>query len=300
MLPRFACVLVLVLGLLVSAQAAQQIVVATYNVENYVGASPDGARGRTAARPKSEKEIAALIRIIQEINPDILGICEMGSPERFDDFKKRLSAVGLDYVASEYLAAADDDRRLALLSRFPIVARDSRADVPFELDGRPEKVRRGFLDVTVQVNPGYRLRLVGAHLKSKLPTPAGEALIRRMESELLRKHLDRILTAEPATNLLCYGDFNDTRNQPAIQEIMGPKNSPLHMADLWAEDAVGDRWTHYWKTADEYSRIDYIFVSRALFREVVRTKSRIYRSEFWNEASDHRPVFTTIIAENKK
>ena len=35
---------------------------------------------------------------------------------------------------------------------FPIVARNSRGDVPYELDGKPEKVKRGFLDVTVQVN----------------------------------------------------------------------------------------------------------------------------------------------------
>ena len=34
-------------------------------------------------------------------------------------------------------------------------------------------VRRGFLDVTVQVTPSYRLRCVGAHLKSKLPIPEG-------------------------------------------------------------------------------------------------------------------------------
>jgi endonuclease/exonuclease/phosphatase family metal-dependent hydrolase len=297
---RFAPLLFLVFCFLVPARGAQEIVVASYNLENYVSASPREPGERAGARAKSEKEIAAIIRIVKEINPDILGVCEMGSPERFEDFKKRLNEEGLGYMASEYVSAADDDRHLALVSRFPIVARNSRSDVPFELGGRPEKVLRGILDVTVEVNPGYRLRLVGVHLKSKLPIPAGEALVRRMEAEQLRKHLDGILTAVPDTNLVCYGDFNDTKNQPAIQEIMGPRNSPFHMADLWARDEVGDKWTHYWKTADEYSRIDYIFVSPALFREVVLAKSRVYRSEFWNDASDHRPVFTTIIAKNKK
>lgn len=295
---RLVCLLVVFA--LASARGAQEIVVGTYNLENYVSDSPRGPGDKTSARAKSEKAIDAVIRIVREINPDILGVCEMGSPERFEDFKKRLNEAGLGYVDSEYLQAADDDRHLALVSRFPIVARASRGDVPFELDGRPEKVRRGFLDVTVQVNPSYRLRLVGAHLKSKLPIPAGEALIRRLEAEQLRKHLEGILTTAPDTNLLCYGDFNDTKNEPAIQEIMGPKKSSLHMADLWARDEVGDKWTHYWKVADQYSRIDYLFASPALFREVVLAKSRIYRSEFWNDASDHRPVFTTIIAENKK
>lgn len=297
---RLAALFLLAVVFLLPAKGAQEIVIATYNLENYVSASPKGPGEKSATRAKSEEAISAVIRVIKEVNPDILGVCEMGSPERFEDFKKRLAAAGLGYTASEYLQAADEDRHLALVSRFPIIARNSRADVPFELNGKPEKVRRGFLDVTVQVNPGYKLRLVGAHLKSKLPIPEGEALVRRLEAGELRKHLDGILAAAPDTNLVCYGDFNDTKNEPPIQEIMGPKKSPTHMADLWARDDAGDKWTHYWKTADQYSRIDYIFVSPALFREVVLNKSHIYRSEFWNEASDHRPVSATIIAEDKK
>ena len=300
MKPFLSFVLLAWLGLLAPLLAAQEIVVATYNVQNYVSASPKGPGDKYATRAKPEKEIEVLIQIIKEINPDVLGVCEMGSPERFEDFKKRLNAAGLGYVDSEYLQAADEDRHLALVSRFPIVARNSRGDVPYDLNGKPEKVKRGILDVTVQVNPGYQLRLVGVHLKSKLPAPEGEALIRRMEAQQLRKHLDGILTAAPETNLVCFGDFNDSKNEPPIQEIAGPKKSPGHMADLWARDQYGDKWTHYWRTADEYSRLDYLFVSPALFREVVLEKSRVYRSEYWNDASDHRPVFTTITAENRK
>ncbi len=98
------------------------------------------------------------------------------------------------------------------------------------MDGKPEKVRRGFLDVTIQVNAGYQLRLVGAHLKSKLPIREGEALVRRMEAELLRKHLDGILGAAPETNLICYGDFNDTRNEAGDPGNHGTEElSPAHV-----------------------------------------------------------------------
>ncbi len=296
----FAASLAAFLFLALPLFGAQEIVVATYNVRNYLSASPKGPGDRYATRAKPEDEIAALIKVIKDVNPDILGVCEMGSPERFEDFKKRLNEAGLGYVAWEYLPAADEDRRLALVSRFPIVARNSRGDVPYVLSGKPEKVRRGILDVTVQVNPGYQLRLVGVHLKSQMPAPEGEALIRRMEAQQLRKHLDTILTANPATNLVCYGDFNDSKNEPAFQEVTGPKKTPMHMADLWARDEFGDKWTHYWPTADEYSRLDYLLVSPALFREVVLMKSRIHRAPYWNDASDHRAVFTTIIAEDKK
>src|SRR4029453_9992579 len=96
---------------------------------------------------------------------------------------------GTDLPHTEYIVAGDEDRHLALLSRYPIVARESQTDLRFELNGREESVRRGILDVTLQVNADYRLRCVGVHLKSKLPVPQGEALIRRFEAQKLRQHL---------------------------------------------------------------------------------------------------------------
>ena len=282
--------------------APDEIVFCTYNVRNYVNEKPKGPDDKYGTKAKPESEIAALLKIIKDIDPDILGVCEMGTPDRFEDFKKRLAELGLGYTDSEYVQAADPDRHLSLVSRFPIIARNSATDVPFELDGKQEKVRRGFLDVTVQVNVGYQLRLVGAHLKSKLPTPEGEAILRRHEAQKLRAHLDQILTADPQVNLVCYGDFNDTKNEPMFAEISGVRGSANYMSDLWAKDSLGDKWTYYWKVADQYSRIDYLFASPALFPEVIRAKSRVYRSEAndWADASDHRAVFTSIIPMNKK
>ncbi|MES2570897.1 MAG: endonuclease/exonuclease/phosphatase family protein, partial [Verrucomicrobiota bacterium] len=265
------------------------IVICQYNLDNYVG-EDQAAAPPQRAKPKSEAEITALIRIIKEISPDILGVCEMGSRERFADFVLRLKNEGLAYVDSEYVSGPDPDRHLALLSRFPIVSRQSLADVPFNLGGRPEKVRRGFLDVTIQVNAGYQLRMVGVHLKSKLPALEDEALIRRHEAHLLRTHLDKVLDANPEVNLICYGDFNDLKNTPGFREIAGVRGSPGYMSDLWAADSVGDRWTHFWRAADLYSRIDYILVNRAVAQEVIREKTTVYRSDFWNQGSDHRPV----------
>ena len=39
------------------------------------------------------------------------------------------------------------------------------------------------------------------------------------------------------------------------------KARPNYMMDLWLRDSRGEHWTYYWKTADEYSRIDYLLVS---------------------------------------
>lgn len=300
---RFLSFFLLVIALgSVAVGAPREIVVCHYNVRNYINAQPKGPDNPYGSRAKPEAEIATLIAIIKDINPDILGVCEMGTPDRFEDFKKRLAAAGLGYTDSEYVQASDPDRHLALVSRFPIVKRQSQTDVSFDLNGRLEKVRRGFLDVTVEVNPDYQLRMVGVHLKSKLPIPAGEALVRRYEAQKLRGYLEKIVTSDPQVNLVCYGDFNDAKNEPMFSEVTGVRGSPTYFADLWAKDSLGDRWTYYWKTADTYSRIDYLFVSPALFREVVLNKSRVYRSQEhdWADASDHRPVFTSIIPVNKK
>ena len=272
---------------------AKGIVFCTYNVKNYLGHEP-GAPRNPRTKPKPEKEIAALIQIIRDIQPDILGVCEMGSPAMFEDFKSRLEKAGLGYKDSEYVQGDDPDRHLALVSRFPIVHRDSAAKVRFTLGGAEHSVKRGILDVTIQVTPAYQLRCVGVHLKSKLPAPEGEALIRRNEAMKLREHLDAILKAAPETNLLCYGDFNDAKNSPMFSEVSGVRGTPAHMSDLAARDSVNDRWTHHWPVADEYSRIDYLFASPGLWPEVKRGTAGIHRSADWEKASDHRPVFVTI------
>ncbi len=272
------------------------IVFCAYNVRNYVGDDQVAPADRRA-KPKSEKEMEAVIGVIREIHPDILGVSEMGSEKMFADFKARLAKAGLDYPDSEYLQAGDPDRHVALVSRFPIVARHSEKRVIFTLDGQETEMKRGILDVTVQVAPDYQLRCVGVHLKSKLPTPEGEALIRRHEAAKLREHLDAVLKETPAANVICYGDCNDTRNEPMFAEITGGKGLPGYMADLGAKDGLGDRWTHYWKLADQYSRIDYLFVSPGLVPEVKRDSATLYRSADWYEASDHRPVYVTIVPQ---
>jgi endonuclease/exonuclease/phosphatase family metal-dependent hydrolase len=168
------------------------------------------------------------------------------------------------------------------------------------MNGIPEKVKRGFLDVTIRINPGFDLRMVGVHLKSKLTADGSEALMRRHEAAQLRRHIDEIMVSEPSAKLLVYGDFNDTRSQPAMQEIMGTRGSPTFLTDLQARDSVGDKWTQYWRAEDLYSRIDYFLANSALFRVVAPKKTYVYRSDYWNDASDHRPIYTTIIPTSLK
>lgn len=280
-------------GIITAFAAPDTVVVASYNLENYLRMERH-INGKTEFSSKPENEIQSLIQIISDINPDILGVCEMGRADEFEDFKKRLNLAGLGYNYFEYVAGPDQERHLALASRFPIVSHQSITDAAFLANGVREKVRRGFLDVTIKINSTFQLRLLGVHLKSKLAAPVDEALLRRNEAHLLRQHVEKIVNTTPSTELLVYGDFNDTKNEPALQEIMGSRTSPDHLFDLWLADSVGDHWTHYWKFADLYERIDFILVTDNLLKKWDRPKSYIYRSDHWNEASDHRATVATF------
>ena len=270
---------------------AAEITFAHYNIENYLAKYRREGNERVF-ETKPEKEKVAVVRIITQIQPDILGVAEMGPEDQFQDFCSRLETAGLKLPYREYVPGPDPDRHLALLSRFKIVDRHSETNICYELNGQQEKVERGFLDVTVQIKPSYQLRFIGAHLKSKLPVPNGEGLLRWNEAKLLRRHVDEALSQGPA--LVVYGDFNDTKDQPAIQEVLGPKRSSGHLTDIPLADLVGDRWTYYRQFTDTYDRIDYILVGSLLLSSVEEQKCFVYRGPDWNLASDHRPIVAVL------
>lgn len=281
-----------------AAPAPSEIRFTAWNLKNYLHTITPPPEG-SSNRPKSAKEQQAAVSILTQIRPDILGVCEMGSPADLANLQAALKTAGLDLPHSEHVQGDDPDRHLALLSRYPIASRQPVTQLRYLLDHSEFPVQRGFLDVSITVTPAYTLRLVGAHLKSRRDVPEGDqALMRRNEAHLLRQHLDTVLTAAPETNLLVYGDLNDTRDQPGVKAIKGLRGSTMALGEIAAEDASGERWTYYYPEADEYSRIDFLLASPALLPEVRENQSFLYSGKDWIQASDHRPVTTVISPED--
>ncbi len=288
-------------GLSAISAAAEEINFVSYNLKNYLRMDRRVAGEFKRDAPKPENEIKELIEIIVATKPDILGVCEMGGPDQFEDFVRRLAAAGLKYPHAELTLPADRTRHLALLSRFPIVARNSKTDLTYRLGDRELPFQRGILDVTVQVNDGYQLRCLGVHLKSKREVEeADQALMRRSEAELLRAHIDSIFEAIPGVNLVVYGDFNDTRNELPIKVVRGKFGRPEALTDIQLADDRGERWTYYWRWADQYSRFDFVFASRGLMPEVITDKSYIHTDPDWFTASDHRPLVLRVEATERE
>lgn len=266
-----------------------------YNLENYTRQDNVSETGTVETRAKPEASRDVIAGILAEQRPDVIGVCEMGDQGDVEDLRARLAARGAHYPHVEWLDAADPDRHLALLSRLPIVSRQSQRDLVYTLGELELPVLRGILDVTVQAGE-YRLRFIGCHLKSKRETlVADEALMRRNEAHLVRKHVEAILAAQPGVNLLVYGDFNADRQEASIRAIQGTAGSAHYLTALRVQDSRGQAWTHFWDAADSYSRIDFLFASAGLVKEIDMARSRILDPADWQEGSDHRPLFTTII-----
>lgn len=294
-----ACVIAGSLFFGAAAAAADEpppVTFVAWNLRNYLHTTgPVKAAGRRDTKPKPAEEVTAITRILVSLRPDILGVCEMGGPADLAALQQRLKEAGLDLPHSEHIQAADPERHLALLSRFPIIARQSQTRLAYLLDETKLPVQRGFLDVTIQVHESYQLRCLGMHLKSRRETPeANEELMRRNEAHLLRQYADSILTAAPETNLLVYGDANDTRDQPCIRALAGMKGADTTLTPVAPEDDAGQRWTYYFPESDTYSRIDYLFASRALNPELEDKACRIYSGADWSAASDHRALTAVI------
>ena len=267
----------------------------SYNVRNWLKMErfEKGRQKEVVGKPEGEKQ--RVIGTLAEIAPDVLGLCEVGDEQDVAEIQGRLKEAGLDLPHLETCRGGDLTRGLMLLSRFPIVARSSQADLRYRIGGMTLPMQRGILDATVEVRAGFRIRFLGVHLKSMREVPeADQALMRKHEARLLRERLDSILAADLKVKMLSYGDFNEHRNGAAIATIMGGRSSPGFMAEVPLADKHGQFWTHFWDAADTYSRLDYVFCSRSLRPLIDMRGSRIHLDPEFDKASDHRPVVIRI------
>lgn len=265
----------------------------SYNLKNYLTMNRY-IGGKSVSSSKPEKEIEALISVIAGAKPDVLGICEIGSPEDLKDLQTRLKKAGVDLPHAHHLLGYDSVRTLAILSKHPVIATGKPEKDDYTVNKRPFRMSRGILDATLQL-PGKKVRFLGVHLKSKRPIPGSDQeLMRRAESSLLRAHINRIIGESPDTYLIVFGDFNDTKRTPALRTAMGRLNSKTGLIVLHPADSRGDFWTHHWGREDIYSRFDYVMVSKNLVPHIDKDGMKILDPENWEDASDHRAVLVPI------
>ena len=269
--------------------------VMTFNLNQYALLDRDG--DADTLEPKPPAEAGAIVEVIRQVSPDVLAVQEMGDPAAWAEFKYSLRQAGLEYAHEEYLRRGKSVLNIAVLSRFPIVARNSHVDDTYTIGPTQFPVMRGILEIDLEITPQYRLRLMVAHLKSKVFHSFGQAEMRRNEARLLNNHVREALKENPDVNLLVVGDFNDDPSSAALRDIATYKRQRL-LHDLRPADAVGDAWTHR-ENDDTYHRIDYMLASAGLMPEVIPEKAYVVRAPTLLRASDHRPLVAVFSAAER-
>lgn len=282
---------------------AETLVLATYNVENYTLANRMTVDGYRPDYPKPEASKRALREAIRAIDADVLALQEMGGLPFLEELRRDLAGEGLVYPFVEILETSPEPRHVAILSRRPFALVERHANLGFRYLGGEESVKRGLLEVRMEV-AGAELGVFVAHLKSRFTDRKEDpqsALRRAGEAEAVR---DRILARypDPATAaFVLVGDFNDGPASRPVRALSVRGRTEIAQL-LPVADSRDETWTHRYRKEDSYTRVDHIFVSPGLAR-VARIKgdrATIHDGPGVNEASDHRPVVVVLDFEKPR
>jgi endonuclease/exonuclease/phosphatase family metal-dependent hydrolase len=281
---------------------AETFRVAAYNVETYLDQPTESRHFVKSAEAK-----AKIREIIEAMKPDVIALEEMGTTNALLELRASLKADGLYFPFWEHVSGADTNIHVAVLSKFPIIARHPHTNDEFLLDGRRFQVKRGFAEVEIQAATNFTFTLIAVHLKSQLQIPnADEAEERLGEARILRGIIDGHFKANPNANLIVLGDCNDTKDSDSTKEIIG--RGKFKLTDTRPAERNGDNapaappyfeprnvaWTYFYGADDTYARIDYILLSPAMARDWVKAGTYIPTIPNWGIGSDHRPIVATF------
>ncbi len=264
------------------------------NAENYF-VEGEQQRSRYINKPKPEEERDAVAQVIASAAPAVIGLVEIGGPLALADLQQRLRAAGLEYPHSRVLTRGGEDRALALLSVYPIVRDDSRAD--YGLYGQHRRrMLRGILDVTVQTDDARFFRIVGAHLKSRAgDDAAAAAALRYREAHTLALYLCTAMQTQPNMPMLVFGDWNDTPSDASLRLLEQGVSRQSALRRLKPRDSRGEEWTHYFRRGNSYHTFDVILVNSPLRKRMKsRDASGVVDIPAAEKASDHRAVWCEL------
>lgn len=241
--------------------------------------------GRRIKSPKPEDEKEELTRIIKGINPDVLGIEEIGGEPYAKEFARRLSESGMNYP---YIAVSEESSeypQCAIFSKIPFQKTCVLAVKNFDYFGESMRSPRGMLVADFKTD-GKEWRFGSIHLKSKFGAKARDrenSLFRQKEAELIAKDMSVFL--KKGGLAIIGGDFNEEPNDEAVKILKKAGLEPLEQ-----RNAKGSAFSYYWAKGNEYRRFDFFMISNPMKKYAEKAEVLpIVKS-----ASDHAAVFTDL------
>ena len=254
--------------------------VASWNVENLFDTVDDPANpGDDEFTPNGpmkwtesvyRKKLDHLAKIIAEMKPDIIGLCEVENRRVLVDLQQTL-ATAYDYHLPEIIHREGKDRRgidVAMLAKLkPSASRWMTAN-PTAREMLCSTFSMGSSDLTV----------IMCHWKSKM-IPAGMVEadsdnMRIREARVMRRAVEKILRKKPDAAVVVMGDLNDNVTSPILTENGGLlasrkklKTTPFSLYNLSADFPEAERGTYYYHPKKIWNSFDSISVSSAMLDE---------------------------------
>jgi endonuclease/exonuclease/phosphatase family metal-dependent hydrolase len=273
----------------------EKVRIASVNVENYL-VQDRWIDGRWRKQyPKPEREKRALRSIINQVNPDVLLIQEMGKLPFLNELWRDLNSTqGTEFSYSYWMEGSyeDEARHLALLSKIPFKSVTEHKDIEFNYFGEGKKPSRGLMEIHFESGL-KKWTLFNLHLKSKWTERKDdpEANIRReKEARAIRDLIRKKYPPAPEPYYLVGGDFNDHKNSPAIRRFTQVNDTELTQM-LPCQDQNRHFWTHYYAKQDSYARLDYLLASPKMYSIYQEDSAKIYDGYHCLMASDHRMIY---------
>ncbi len=163
--------------------AAVHVAFTFWNVEWFPGRRP------TAKERARASHVAAVVPVVERLDPDVLGLEEVGDADAAHLIADHLKGCRVD-VCTEFTRAPTNEpsrQQTVLCSRLPLLASGWQSWQP-TADGLTP--RRGFAFAVYQPTLGEVLLVYGVHLKSNfLDEPGGDATNAAMREESTRQLL---------------------------------------------------------------------------------------------------------------
>lgn len=287
----FSLILILALSAARPAygQPAQALTVATYNVCNLFDTINDPGIHDMVPTPEAYRlKTANLARVIGELDPDIIALCEVENAGVLLDL---LAAPPLDTVLYRFIHYDSPDSRgidVALLYRHDRVKSLNSEPIRFA-GGHPTRdILRAEFSVT---GTDRKLAVYAVHL----PSRRGGYNRATRQREMIAARLGEMATHEaPETGVVVMGDLNDNPVSKLVRRNLGG------LRCLTAEPHRKGVGTYAWR--DTWLMYDNIFVlnlkpsgdARVFVRNWMLTSAGRFRGYPDRSISDHLPVYIRL------
>lgn len=257
-----------------------------WNVEWFPGRKPN------ASQNAREAHLAAVIPVLQKLNPDLLGLEEVADQAAAQSLADHLKGYKVDVCSQFPLpdSAEIGKQQVVLCSRLPVLQAWAE---PWKQGPNGVLPRRGFVVAAYEPAPGQVLLVYGLHLKSnRVDTPGGEADNVAMREESTRQLLAHVKAMTAAysglgkVSVVIGGDLNTSLDDPKFAAEKTLRE--LQAAGFqwgWQDVPLLRRYSLPGEGRYPATCFDHIFLQSAAARltdGAVETTGK--------DASDHRPV----------